>query len=413
MSNSHLEPFPFGRGWVLDKLTLEMTAPRYFPLIGYPEAWTPSMKSAVSGAPIYLGDKTAAEIEAMGEKLRGAIILPVRPQTVFAEKDRLQPAALDTNIRSGAPNFANATSATPLNAMRPILQKYGAAVILRPSAAQHGTAFVLGQARTADDAIPSIVLVMEHYNTIVRAAQSGAPVKLNVDMRSHYVTTDTSTYNIVAEIPGEDPALKDQVVLIGAHLDSWHSSNGATDNADGAATMMEAMRILKAVGVHPKRTIRLAIWSGEEEGLLGSKAYADKNYGPQNVAARDKISLYLNDDPGTGATFGFYMENNAPAKAIFDAWLAPLKDLGVMKNVIGPITNTDHLSFTAYGIPAFTAIKDYKDYDVYSRHSNTDFYERIAEKDLKQSSIVMAVFAYHAAMRDQMIPRGPSGRGGQ
>jgi carboxypeptidase Q len=414
MTNSRLEPFPFGRGWALDKLTLEMTSPRYFPLIGYPEAWTPSMKAPATGAPIYLGDKTAAEIEAMGEKLRGAIILPVRPQAQFAERDRIQPAAIDSNIRSGAPAFPNATSATPLNAMRPLLQRFGAAVILRPSAAQHGTAFVLGQRNTRDDAIPTIVLAMEHYNTVVRAAQGGAPVTLNVDMRSHYETGDTSTYNIIAEIPGEDPALRDQVVLIGAHLDSWHSSNGATDNADGVASMLETMRILKAVGVRPRRTIRLAIWSGEEQGLLGARFHANKLYGPANVAARDKISVYLNDDPGTGATFGFYMENNSAAKAIFDAWLEPLKDLGTMKNVIGPIGSTDHLAFIDNGIPGFTAIKDYVAYDVYSRHSNTDFYERVREKDLKQSAIVMAVFAYHAAMRNEMIPRAPAaGRGNQ
>jgi carboxypeptidase Q len=416
LANSHLEAFPFGRGWTLDKLVLEMTAPRYFPLIGYPEAWTPSMKAPATGTPIYLGDKTAAEIEAMGEKLRGAIILPVRPQAQFAERDRIQPAAVDSNIRSGAPSFPGATSATPLNTMRPLLQRFGAAVILRPSPAQHGTAFVLGQRNTRDDAVPSIILTMEHYNTIVRASQAGAAVKLNVDMRSHYETADTNTYNIIAEIPGEDPALKDQVVLIGAHMDSWHSSNGATDNADGVAGMMEAMRILKASGVRPRRTIRVAIWSGEEQGLLGARFHADKLYGPANVAARDKISVYLNDDPGTGATLGFYMENNPAAKAIFDAWLEPLKELGMMKNVIGPIGSTDHLAFTAFGIPGFTAIKDYTHYDVYSRHSNTDFYERVNTADLKQSAIVMAVFAYHAAMRDLPIPRAPaaaSGRGGQ
>lgn len=408
MSNVRLEPFPFGRGWTLEKLTLEMTAPRYFPLIGYTEAWTPSMKSAVSGTPIYLGDKTAAEIEAMGGKLRGAIVLPVRPAVTFAERDRIQPADVDTAIRSGAPNFPGATSATPMNQLRPLLQRFGVAAILRPSAAQHGTAFVLGQRNTRDDATPSIVLVGEHYNTIVRALQSGTPVTLNVDMRSRYETRDTNTYNILAEIPGEDPVLKDEVVVIGAHLDSWHSSNGATDNADGVASMMEAIRILKAVGVRPRRTIRLAIWSAEEQGLLGARFHANKMYeGAANAAARERISVYLNDDPGSGATFGFYMENNPAAKAIFDAWLEPLKDLGVKKNVIGPIGSTDHLAFTGLGIPGFTAIKDYTNYDVYSRHSNTDFYERVSEADLKQSAIVMAVFAYHAAMRNEKIPRAP------
>jgi len=172
------------------------------------------------------------------------------------------------------------------------------------------------------------------------------------------------------------------------------------------------MRILKAVGVRPRRTIRMALWSGEEQGLLGARAFATKYYaGDANAAAREQISVYLNDDPGLGKTFGWYMENNAAAKAIFDAWLEPLKDLGIKRNVIAGIGSTDHLEFTRLGIPGFTTVKDYTTYDYRSRHSNTDFFERVSEADLKQSAVVLAVFAYNAAMRNEKIPRAPGGRG--
>ena len=211
---------------------------------------------------------------------------------------------------------------------------------------------------------------------------------------------------MIAEIPGTDPALRNEVVLVGAHLDSWHSATGATDNADAVAATMEAMRMLKAVGARPRRTIRLALWGGEEEGLLGSKAYVDKHLqGDANSAARDAVAVYLNDDPGMGPTYGFYTEENGGAKAIFDEWLRALGDLGVKRNPVDKIGSTDHLSFTAVGIPGFTTLKDYRDYDVRTHHTNADFYERVSEKDLQQSAIVMAVFAWQAAIRDGKIPR--------
>jgi carboxypeptidase Q len=169
---------------------------------------------------------------------------------------------------------------------------------------------------------------------------------------------------------------------------------------------MEAMRLLTATGARPRRTIRLALWGGEEQGLLGSRAYVAKHLaGDANAAARDRIAVYLNDDPGLGATYGVYTEENAGAKAIFDAWLAALGDLGVKRNPVDKIGSTDHLAFTAVGIPAFTTLKDYRDYDVRTHHTNADFFERVSEKDLKQSAIVLAVFAWHAAMRDGKFPR--------
>lgn len=197
--------------------------------------------------------------------------------------------------------------------------------------------------------------------------------------------------------------------MVGAHLDSWHSSPGATDNADGVAAVMEAVRILKALDVQPRRTIRIALWGGEEQGLLGSRAWAEQNLaGEANAAARDRFSVYFNDDPGTGPIYGFYAEESVEAMAIFDAWLTPLADLGVRKNVIDRIGSTDHLSFTRNGVPGFTAIKDYVEYDVRTHHTNVDFYERVRGQDLQQSAIVLATFLYHAAMREGRFPRQPA-----
>jgi carboxypeptidase Q len=406
MSNVTVEAFPFGRGWTLEKLTLEMTEPRYFPLVGYPEAWTPSTRGVVSGSPVYVGDKTADEIRAMGPSLRGAIVLPQPPQEAFITADRPQPGDSEQRVRIGAPPTLRSESKVPLRELMPLLQQVGAALVLRPNQGQHGTIFVLGNRGTPNDAVPSVVLAVEHYNMIARLVQHGTAVKLSAEVRSRYHAADTSGYNVIAELPGTDPALRNEVVFLGAHLDSWHSSTGATDNADAVAAAMEAMRLLKATGARPRRTIRLALWGGEEQGLLGSRAYVEKHLaGDANAAARDRIAVYLNDDPGLGATYGVYTEENAPAKAIFDAWLAALGDMGAKRNPVDKIRNTDHLAFTAVGIPAFTTLKDYQDYDVRTHHTNTDFYERVSEKDLKQSAIVMAVFAWHAAMRDGKFPR--------
>ena len=233
-------------------------------------------------------------------------------------------------------------------------------------------------------------------------------MKLRVNVQSRFLDADRNTYNVLAEIPGVDPALKDEVVMLGAHLDSWHTATGATDNADGSAAAMEAFRILKAVGAQPRRTLRLALWSGEEQGLLGSRAYVEKYLaGDANKAARDKFAVYFNIDPGKGPIYGWFMEGNAAAKPIFDAWLAPFvdKEIGARKNVIQGIGSTDHLSFTRQGMLGFNPIQDYVGYDVREHHTNVDTAERIKEQDLKQSAIILASFVYHAAMRTDRIPR--------
>jgi Zn-dependent M28 family amino/carboxypeptidase len=225
-----------------------------------------------------------------------------------------------------------------------------------------------------------------------------------VNSQSRFLDRDTNSYNIIAEIPGTDPRLRDEIVMAGAHIDSWHSGLGAADNADGAAVMLETMRILKAVGVQPRRTIRIAIWGGEEEGLLGSRAWACQHLAPDSVA-RSKFSVYLNMDPGTGPVYGFYMEGNAAAKAIFDAWLEPFADLGYRKNLISGIGSTDHLSFIGQGVPGFNPIQDYTDYDTRIHHVNWDTPERVPLAPLKSAAVIYASLLYHAAMRDGKIPR--------
>jgi carboxypeptidase Q len=403
LANTHLEPFKFGRGWTLEKLTLEMTAPRYMPLLGYAEAWSPSTSGVLTGTPIYVGDSTIEEIDALGTRLHNAIVLTARPQTEFLRKDRPQPSEGDEPVQTGNPPFPGPSSRTPRRDLLARLQKYGAGVALAPSATQHGTVRVQGNPATAPDAVPTLTLAAEQYNMLVRLVKAGEPVALRTEVSVRFSQDRLDSDNVLAEIPGTDPALKDEVVMLGAHLDSWHTAEGATDNADAVTAAMEAMRILAALHASPRRTIRVALWGGEEQGLIGSRAWVEQHLADK--AARDRISVYLNDDPGTGRTYGFYMEKNAAAKQIFDAWLAPLADLGMRRNVIEGIGSTDHVPFIQAGVPAFNTIKDFENYDVRTRHTNADFPDAVKIEDVRQSAVVLAIFAWHAAMRDERIPR--------
>ena len=403
LTNPHLEPYEFGHGWELEHISVEMTEPRYFPLIAYGEAWTPSTRGVVSGRAVYVGDKNASQIQAMAGQLRGAIVLTHLPVTEFVDGDRPQPGVDDRPVATGNPTLPQARSTTPTSELMPMLAKAGAAVALRPSAYHDGTVGVLGNRATANDAVPSIIVAGEQYNILARLAAAGHPVSLRVELRTRYIETDRNSYNVIAEIPGRDAALRGQIVLVGAHLDSWHTASGATDNADGAVAVLEAARILKALGTEPRRTIRIALWSGEEQGLLGARAYLMQHF--NTPAARDQLAVYLNDDPGSGKTLGFYMEGNGAAKAIFDRWLAPLKDLGATRNIIEGIGATDHVPFNEAGLPGFNVIKDFSAYDERTRHTNADFPERMSEDELKESAIFMATFAWQAAMSAETIPR--------
>ena len=405
LANPHLEPYEFGRGWQLERISVEMTTPRYVPLIAYADAWSPSTKGVVTGRVVYVGDKTAAQIQAIAGQLRGAIVLTHLPQTQFVDNDRPQPGLNDTPVATGNPTLPGARSTTPNNELMPLLLRAGAAVALRPSAYRDGTVGVTGNRATATDAVPTIVVAGEQYNVLARLAAGGQPVSLRVELRTRSIQDDRNSYNVIAEIPGRDPALRDQVVLMGGHLDSWHTASGATDNADGAVAVMEAIRILGALGAQPRRTIRAALWSGEEQGLLGASAYLMQHF--SSPAGRDQLAVYLNDDPGSGKTLGFYMEGNQAAKAIFDRWLEPLRDLGATRNIIEGIGATDHVPFNQAGLPGFNVIKDFDAYDERTRHTNADYPERMSEDELKQSAIVMATFAWQAAMADEKIPRMP------
>lgn len=401
LTDPRLEPFEFGRGWTLEKISVEMNAPRYMPLTGYAQAWTPSVDGVATGRAIYLGDKSAREIAAMAGQLRGAIVLTHQPQEEFRDADRPQPG-LGTTVRTGNPPGISLRSVASAREIADALRSAGAAVSLRPSSYRDGTVGVTGTRGTSDDEVPTIVLAAEQYNMLARLAGGGTPVELRIEMRSRY-DQDTRTYNVLADIPGSDPQLRDEVVLIGGHLDSWHTSVGATDNGDGAIAVMEAMRILAALDVRPRRTIRAALWSGEEQGLLGARAYVDQHL--SGATSRDRLAVYMNDDPGSGASLGFYMQENQAAKQIFDVWLEPLRELGVASNVIEGIGSTDHVPFDGIGIPAFTVIKDFEAYDERTRHTNADYPERMSEDELKQSAIFLAHFAWQAATRDEVIPR--------
>jgi hypothetical protein len=356
---------------------------------------------------VFVGGKTAADVTAMKARLTGAIVLTQPMVTAFVREDRAQPSTSDEPVRIGAPPMPRQgnQSQADARAVAQIVREAKPGVVIRSSAGEHGTVFVLGRDQR-ENAMPTVVLAAEHYNLIARTLERGIPVKMRVNVRSRFLTADTNTYNVLAEIPGIDAALKDDVVLLGAHLDSWHSSTGATDNADGSAAVMEAMRILKTVGARPRRTIRVALWSGEEEGLLGSRAHVRMHYaGEANAAARQRLSMYLNIDPGYGPIYGWYMENSAPARALFDKWLEPLKDLGVRRNVDGGIGSTDHVSFREAGMIGFNPVQEYANYDVRTHHTNVDTPERVREEDLKQNAAVLAWFGYNAAMTDEKLPR--------
>ncbi len=410
LSDVHMESWPFGRGWELQKFALEMTGPRFAPMIGYPDAWSPSTRGDVVGTPILIAGIAADSLEKMRDKLKGAIVMTQPMMTAFIRTGRVNPtdpAASKPAVSTfTVPRRANGTDARrEAQRVAQILHDAGVGVVLKPSVGEHGTVFV--QTRDAGAmGVPTVIVAAEDYNNLIRLLKDHVAPTVRVNVQGRYFTRDTSGYNIMAEIPGTDPTLRDQVVMIGGHLDSWSAATGAADNADGAATALEAMRILKAVGAKPRRTIRVALWGGEEEGLFGSKAWVKAHLdGDANSAARNNFSMYLNMDAGFGRAFGFYMQGNAAAKQIFDAWLEPFTDLGARKNVMDSLGASDHESFIAAGVPGFNAIQEFGDYDMRQHHTNMDTMDHINPTDAKEAAVVFAAFAYNAAMRDGLMPR--------
>jgi Zn-dependent M28 family amino/carboxypeptidase len=323
-----------------------------------------------------------------------------------------------------------------------MLYSEGPAVVLETSRVGDGGTIFLGSAtlsyppntpadqrksvrdKDAPPVIPQLVVTVEHYNRIIRMLDKGVPVQLEVNLNARYHDQDLTGYNVIAEIPGTD--LKDEIVMLGAHYDSWHSGTGATDNAAGSAVCLEAVRIIQTLGLKPRRTIRVALWGGEEQGLLGSRGYVSQHFGrrvggPQGnrqenpnaipqfelKPAHEKFAGYFNLDNGTGKIRGVYMQGNEAVRPIFRAWLAPFKDMGASTLTISNTGGTDHLAFDAVGLPGFQFIQDTVEYDTRTHHSNMDVYDRIQADDMKQASIIMAAFVYNTAMRDKKLPRKP------
>jgi len=436
MSNVHYEPWAFGRGWSLERFSAHMIEPQIQPLIGYPKAWSPGTGGVVQGDVVMAIITTPADFEKYRGKLKGKIVLPQTERVVrmlegpivlkMGEKEIKEAESTPIPAAGGAPRFTRpAVSAEQLNkfyveeGVIAVLDRGtdsdmsagGSDMSWQTQRVDGGTIFV-GSAGSRDaNAVmpPQITLAVEHYNRMVRILQKGVPVKVELDLRVKYHDEGATPngFNIVAEIPGTDPKLKDEIVLIGGHFDSWHAGTGATDNATGSAAMLEALRILRSLGVQPRRTIRIGLWGAEEQGLLGSREYVKQHIadGATLKPEHAKHSAYFNIDNGTGRIRGIWFQQNFGVQPIFQQWITPLADLGV--TTLGPrsVTSTDHLAFDAAGIPGFQFMQERLEYNSRTHHSNMDVVDRVQRDDMVQMATVVAWFAYNAAQRDEKLPR--------
>ncbi len=431
LENAALEPWgTFGKGWELQKSYIAMTAPYYKTLIGLPKSWTSGTGGLQSADIIIVTAKDSAELLAFSGKLKGKIILTPQTDTLkpsyapdasryadtsLTKMAAFQPAPRDTSRRGGARGGRGGgafAAAAQLNRIKEMAKKEGALAILTTSTRGFdGTVFVQGggaYAVNAPENFLDITLTFEDYMTLYRLAKAGIPVKMDVEVQSKF-STDSTGYNVVAEIKGTDKKIKDELVMIGGHLDSWHGAMGATDNAAGCAVMMEAIRILKTLGVKPRRTIRIALWSAEEEGLIGSRNYVKNHFTDTATrkynAAGDKLAAYFNLDNGSGKIRGVYTQGNEAVSPIFAQWLKPFNDLGASTLTLENTGGTDHLSFDAIGLAGFQFIQDAIEYNTRTHHSNMDSYDHLQSADLMQAATIVASFVYNAAMRDDKLPR--------
>ena len=420
VSNVKRETFPFGRGWQNQRFVAHALTPRAYPLIAYPKAWTPGTKGAVTGEAVMAVVSTEKDFDTFRGKLRGKFVLatPLRdvlpqfepPATRYTEAQLAdlakQPAAGRGRGRGNAPDAAFVRRRTQF------WIDEGVAAVIDASRGDGGTLFVQsGGSRDAKDppSPPQVVLAVEHYGRIARTLDKQISVTLQFDIDNRFYDDDLDAFNIVGELPGSDKA--DEVVMLGAHFDSWHTGTGATDNAAGSAVMMEAMRILKASGVRLRRTVRIGLWGGEEQGLLGSKAYVKAHYADpatmQLKPEHGKFAGYFNVDNGTGTIRGVYLQGNEAVAPIFQAWMEPFKNLGMTTLAIRNTGGTDHLSYDAVGLPGFQFIQEDVEYDTRTHHSNMDVYERVQANDMMRNAVIVAAFVYNTANRDEKLPRKP------
>jgi carboxypeptidase Q len=440
LANVHLEAFPFGRGWQNQRFAAAAVTPRPYPLIGFPRAWTAGTSGPLTGEAVLAVIQTDRDFDTWRGKLRGKFVLTAAMRQVAARFQPLGTRFTDAELGdlSRQPSTAArgrgappAGGANPQEFARKRTQFFvdeGVAALIEPSnTGDGGTFFVQAAPNVSRDPktpvqLPQIVLAIEHYGRIFRTLEKKVPVTLQMDIDNKFYDDDLNAYNIVAELPGADKA--DEIVMLGAHFDSWHAGTGATDNAAGSAVIMEAMRILKTSGLKLRRTVRLALWSGEEEGLLGSAAYMRDHFADRQTmqlkAEHAKLSGYFNVDNGTGAIRGVYLQGNEAVAPIFQSWMEPFKNTGMSTLAIRSTGGTDHTSFDAVGLPGFQFIQDPVEYDSRTHHSNQDVYERIQPDDMMRNAAIVAWFAYNTANRDEKLPRKPlprpqqgRGRGGQ
>lgn len=419
----------FGKGWEINKSYAAMTAPYYMPIIGVPRAWTPGTNGNISAEAVLVRIEKVEDMAQYVGKLSGKIIVLSNLNNEVkinftADAKRLTEEELK-NIEQDAHNHDGVTNlsttkpaAKPRVNLRPKIDSFlkaeGAVAVLSGGRGTMGTVFTSNGSSRKWDAppvLPEMETGMEHLGMLGRLLEAGKKVTVEMDTRTTFQMQDSTEYNVIAEIPGTDPVLKDEIVMLGAHLDSWHASTGATDNGTGSVVVMEAMRILKSIGVKPRRTIRIALWSGEEQGLLGSRGYVKKHFGDRLtmklLPAQERVSAYYNLDNGGGKIRGIFLQENAALRPIFSAWLAPFADLGATAVTMKNTGSTDHISFDEVGIPGFQFIQDPLDYGTRTHHTNMDSYDRVSANDLMQASIIMASFVYHTAQRDERLPRKP------
>ena len=450
LNNPRLEPWTFGKGWSLVRFSAHMVEPSIQPMIGLPKAWTPGTNGTVTAEVVRPNIQSASEFAAWRGKLRGKIVLTQPARAVrmldgrivlrYTDKDIAEAMTMpDTSGRGGRGGGGRGGRGAAGNAAQSFPAQLNAfyktegvvALLDRGSDADSsaggsdlswytqrtdgGTIFVQsggGNRDSSASGLPQVTLAVEHYNRMTRILDKNVPVKmeLNVQVQFHEETSPRG-FNIIAEIPGTDPVLKDEIVLIGAHFDSWHGGTGATDNAAGSSAMMEAMRILKTLDIRPRRTIRIGLWGAEEQGLLGSAQYVREHFGDARTMQlkpdHSKLSAYYNIDNGTGKIRGVWMQGNAGVAPIFSAFTAPLKDLGV--DILSPrsVGSTDHSSFEAVGLPGFQFVQERYEYNSRTHHSNMDVVDRVQPADMKQMATVVATMAYLTAQRDEKLPRKP------
>ncbi len=434
LSNAHLEPWgEFGKGWQQEHCYIAMTAPYYQPILAIPRAWTGSTpgKKMLTGEVVLVKAKDTVELEQYRGKLKGKIVMmwsnaELKPSfepdgrryadstlekmaetTAQPERQRGQRGGNDAQRQARMAQFM------VMRRMNELITSEKPALVLSMSASGNdGTVFVSSggsYSKDAEEAPANLMLSSDDFLKLQRLLEAGQKVAIEADVKTRFFTDDLKGYNVIAEIPGTDPQLKDEIVMLGGHLDSWHGATGATDNAAGCSVMMEAVRILLASGVKPRRTIRIALWSGEEEGLFGSRNYVKNHFAdPAKMELsreHEKVSAYYNLDNGSGRIRGIYLQGNEAARPIFSAWLAPFADMGAKTVTINNTGGTDHLAFDAVGIPGFQFIQDELEYDTRTHHTNMDTYDHLVADDLKQAATIVASFVYNTAQRDQQIPR--------